>query len=356
MDANVDVKYDLIVIGGGSAGMAAAIYAAICQKKVLVFDAAGPSFDKPCGEGLLPSAIWALDRLGVKIPESRKLTGVKYVTDVGRTACADFPPSHGARGVRRRLLRNAMWQRALDLGVNIIQAPSHLVQISTEEVVVNNIKGAYLCIATGANRRILQDCGFACSDQTNKENIRFGMRRHLNAKPWSDFVEVYWREHCELYVTPVGDDCMNLAILSWQPFGFDQALELFPEVTQRLGKLSWDDEPAGRAPMRHRSSRVVSGRVLVAGDAAMFIDAMTGEGNSLAIRSGMAAARAIVKERPSLYRWYWLSVVWRYWLITAPVLWASRKPWLRRWILKFLVRWPGALQLGVNFICADPVS
>jgi flavin-dependent dehydrogenase len=44
---------DLIVIGGGSAGMAAAIRGALLGLKVMVFDPAGEDFDKPCGEGLM---------------------------------------------------------------------------------------------------------------------------------------------------------------------------------------------------------------------------------------------------------------------------------------------------------------
>ncbi|NDE91723.1 MAG: FAD-binding protein, partial [Alphaproteobacteria bacterium] len=89
-------NYDLIVIGGGSAGMAAAIYAAKFGKRVKVFDASGPNFDKPCGEGLMPPAIQALRQLGVEIPESCLLSGVKYFSNSGHSAYAGFANARSA--------------------------------------------------------------------------------------------------------------------------------------------------------------------------------------------------------------------------------------------------------------------
>jgi hypothetical protein len=184
---------------------------------------------------------------------------------------------------------------------------------------------------------------------------RFGLRRHVDVEPWSDKVEVYWRDRCELYVTPVDGRCVNLAILSWSPFGFEQGLDLFPEVKAKLADSKWNDAPAGRSPLYHSSARVQKGRILVAGDAALFIDAMTGEGNTLALKSGIAAAKAVVKGRPALYRWYWMVVVWRYCLITLPVLKASQSVWLRRRLLTLLAEYPFLLRWGVRFLSGDRV-
>jgi flavin-dependent dehydrogenase len=302
----------------------------------------------------MPPAIQALQQLGVQIPEASSLSGVKYFVGRGQSAYAPFGRSHLAMGIRRRLLRQSMWLRAAELGVVIAEKTADKVSVSHQSVCVNQDTADYLCIASGAHSRVLKDVGLRLSTRKKSQTQRFGLRRHVNVKPWSDCVEVYWRDHCELYVTPVSNKCVNIAILSWQPFQFDHILKLFPEVLAKIDGATWDDEASGRAPLLHRSSRVQSGRIFVAGDAALFLDAMTGEGNTLAIRSGMAVARAIMEGRPALYRWYWLQVVWRYWLLTAPVLLASRHLWMRNRLLNLVVGFPALLRIGVTFLSATP--
>jgi flavin-dependent dehydrogenase len=58
---------DVLVIGGGPAGLAAAIAARMKGFDVTVADGAQPPIDKACGEGLMPSTLAALRTLGVAI-------------------------------------------------------------------------------------------------------------------------------------------------------------------------------------------------------------------------------------------------------------------------------------------------
>ena len=59
---------DVFVIGGGPAGLAAAIAARQRGLRVVVADGARPPIDKACGEALMPDAITALERLGIAVP------------------------------------------------------------------------------------------------------------------------------------------------------------------------------------------------------------------------------------------------------------------------------------------------
>ena len=65
---------DVFVIGGGPAGLAAAIAARQRGFRVIVADGMRPPIDKACGEGLMPDGLAALERLGIRVPLSEPLT------------------------------------------------------------------------------------------------------------------------------------------------------------------------------------------------------------------------------------------------------------------------------------------
>src|SRR5580692_2845468 len=95
------VRCDVLIAGGGPAGLAAAI--ALRQKgmDVLVVDALRPPIDKACGEGLMPDAQRELARLGVAV--SRKdgaiFEGIAFLSERAQVA-APFAEGAGI-GIRR---------------------------------------------------------------------------------------------------------------------------------------------------------------------------------------------------------------------------------------------------------------
>ncbi|MFZ4434412.1 MAG: FAD-dependent oxidoreductase, partial [Microthrixaceae bacterium] len=98
---------DVLVIGGGPAGAAAAIVAAEAGARVTVFEKGLPGRDKICGDGLTPRAVAALDELGVDLGDAHRIDGLRMVAN--RTVRQlDWPgiapfPAHGAVWPRRRL-------------------------------------------------------------------------------------------------------------------------------------------------------------------------------------------------------------------------------------------------------------
>ena len=351
-DARITVgsRRDLIVIGGGTAGMAAAIYGAMLGLRVVVFDQAGEDYDKPCGEGLMPEALGSLATLGVEVSSSRKLNGVAYFDSSGRNVEARFNGERFGCGVRRRALRQAMWQRARSLGVEIIDQTVTRVETFADQILVEGISGEWACLATGTHDGLSRSLGLADPRPKRARPHRTGLRRHAKIAPWSDVVEVYWADDAELYVTPVGEDVVNIAILSWKAVSFDDALRLFPAVCQRLEGVVWDDTVGGLAPLAHRGQKLRRERMLLAGDAAGFLDAMTGEGNALALGAGMDVARLISRKQVWMYPIRWRMIVWRYWLVTTLVLWVSRPGFSRRMGLAVVMRAPWILRRGLAFL------
>src|SRR5712675_508650 len=111
---------DVFVIGGGPAGLAAAIAARQRGFQVVVADGAGPfAIDKACGEGLMPDSVAALRVLGIEVPErgNYPFHGIRFA---GANASVEARFGEGCGlGVRRTRLHELMVKRALEAGVSI---------------------------------------------------------------------------------------------------------------------------------------------------------------------------------------------------------------------------------------------
>ena len=84
---------DLLVVGGGPAGLATAIHAAEAGLEAVVAEPRPTPIDKACGEGLMPGAVNALAGLGVTVA-GHPLRGIRYLDDRHR-AEALFAPGPG---------------------------------------------------------------------------------------------------------------------------------------------------------------------------------------------------------------------------------------------------------------------
>src|SRR6185369_12194172 len=82
----------------------------------------------------------------------------------------------------------------------------------------------------------------------------------------------------------------------------------------------------GAGPFEQRAKRVVDGRVLLVGDAAGYLDPITGEGLRLGFVAAIAAVGAIRRERADGYEDAWRRLVRRYWWSTTALLALRRSP------------------------------
>jgi 2-polyprenyl-6-methoxyphenol hydroxylase-like FAD-dependent oxidoreductase len=343
---------DYAIVGGGPAGLAVAIFAALAGRRAVVIEKRRGPVDKACGEGVMPPGVTWLRRMGVVVrPEgAHPFRGIRYV-DGDVVAEADFVEGPGL-GIRRTELSSAMRSRAAVLGVDLredCQAGAFLEYADrvAMETTRGRIESRWLVGADGLHGRVRGAAGFEVAVGPRQ---RFGARRHFRLAPWSDLVEVHWGDGVEAYVTPVGPDRMGIAFLwsaaSGRTGDYDSFLARFPELRARLGSAEASPETTvlGAGPFDLNVEPIARGRVLLVGDAAGYLDAITGEGLSLAFAAAAALVEATLTEDVSGYPSAWERLRRQHMAVTRLVLRLTDHPSSRRRALQALSRCPDALR------------
>jgi menaquinone-9 beta-reductase len=337
---------DLLVVGGGPAGLATAIRARLAGLDATVLDRFHPPIDKACGEGLMPDAVARLREIGVEPPGSA-IRGIRYV-DGGLTAEGVFPQA-GGLGVRRLDLHESLVRRAEEVGVELRWGVSakglEEGGVATDQ---GPIRARWIVGADGLLSKVRLWAGLAGEPGPLR---RFGVRRHFAVAPWTDCVEVYWGPDCEAYVTPVGPDRLGLAMLwSGKTSSFDELIECFPTLRDRLAGAPEISRDRGAGPLHQKVLGVRRGNVALVGDASGYLDAITGEGMAVAFHQTAALVEAIVAGDLDSYAAAHRRISRLPDFMTSMVLALERRPRLRRRALRALAAEPALFSrlLGIH--------
>lgn len=334
------IHTDVFIVGGGPAGLATAIAARQRGLRAVVADCKRPPVDKSCGEGLMPHGVTALQSLGVAI-EARDgvpFRGIRFV-DHDLSAQADFPRMSGY-GMRRTTLHRLLMERARDAGVEMHWGAR--IQYGEAGAICadgEQVRSRWIVGADGQNSGVRKWAGL----QTKFEGApRYGFRRHYRLAPWSEHVEVHWNSRSEIYVTPTGATDVCVAVVTRNPrLRITEALKGFPAIAKRLAQAATTSKEMGAACVSRSLKEVSRGNVLLVGDASCTVDAITGDGLSLAIQQAVSMADGLARDDAEQYARAHQRIVRLPMMMSRLMLMLAERKWVRRRAITRLSNHPG---------------
>lgn len=326
---------DVFVAGGGPAGLATAIAARRGGFAVTLADVAYPPIDKTCGEGIMPDGLAALAKLGVVLPADQTFPfrGIRF-SDPESAVDASFTQGRGL-AIRRTRLHKILVDHAAELGV-VMHWGTRVTGITPDGVSVNgrNIRCRWLVGADGQNSRVRHWAGLEGATPGSR---RFGFRCHYRVVPWSEYVEVCWTDRGQLYLTPVGEDEVCLALITHEPHTrVDDALATFPAIMENLRGAQLITREQGAISRTLALPAVYKGSRALVGEASGSVDAITGDGLSMAFQHAEALVHALQQNDLGLYQAAHRKSARLPRLMSDLMLFMDRSPWLRRRALRAL--------------------
>lgn len=363
----------MLVAGGGIAGSAAALLLGRTGLTVELFERGTMPREKPCGEGLMPGGVAALERWGMaEAVGGEPFQGVRYrlgnLVAEGRFPAAAGHPATG-RGQRRWHLDRVLLEAAAatpgvaaHLGIGV---DGPLVE---EGRVVGLAAGgrahrARLVVAAdGLRSPLRRQLGL---EGPRPSRTRVGVRTHYRLapdQPHVPWVEVYVGGGYELYVTPLPDRELLVAglaeagqIMGGAASAFATWLVGQPHLAARLAGAERLTPFQGRAPLEAAVRRGYTPGCVLLGDAAGYVDPITGGGMTQA----MLCAELLAAYAPALVRGEDVAfarfdqarraLLRDYWLMTRAVLALARRRALAGAVLRGLdaAPWLFSHLLGV---------
>lgn len=319
------ITTDVLVVGAGPAGAAAAYWLARHGHDVTVVERKTFPREKTCGDGLTPRAVKQLVDMGVgpELERYHRYQGLR-ATGMGRELELEWPshpvyPQHGYV-VRRRELDGFVAANAERAGAHVLQGHEAVhpvidrgfvrgAQVQRADGSTVEIRAEYTIVADGANSRFGRALGtFRTREWPYGTAIRTYWQSPKHAEPWIESaLDVKDRNGNPMpgygWIFPVGDGTVNIGVgllSTFRDFKSVNTTHLLDAYAHQIAER-WEIDPG------HPESRPVSGRIpmggsvgpkagpthLVIGDAAGSVNPFNGEGIDYAYETARMAADVI---------------------------------------------------------------
>jgi 2-polyprenyl-6-methoxyphenol hydroxylase-like FAD-dependent oxidoreductase len=186
--------------------------------------------------------------------------------------------------------------------VSSTSAAVRLVSGERPEVVAraDRLRPRLVVAADGLMSHTRRGCGIETDVAPHR---RWGLRQHLDVAPWTDHVEVYFGQAVEAYVTPL-DHGTNVSFLwhrgaiasSDRASAFAAFARAVPTLARRIAGARALDRVRAAGPFLQAPRERARDGLLLMGDAAGYVDAITGEGVGLALSQAEVLGRTLVER------------------------------------------------------------
>jgi flavin-dependent dehydrogenase len=289
--------FDLAIIGGGPAGSSAAITAARAGVKVALFEARDFPRHKVCGEFVSAESLDLLAGLLHDATEAASCFASAPVIDRTRLFLAErvieaavSPP---ALSMTRHDLDALLWKAAQHTGVQARSNCEVGAYDGNGAFTIETSSGAYFAKAlmVAAGRWSL----FTLNRTLPPGPKWIGVKAHFRESNVTCSTDLYFFEGGYCGVQPVGSDTVNTCAMvrSDCATSLDEVFALHPRLAERAAGWQTLGQPISTAPLVYRKPQPVRDNIVFLGDAAAFIDPFVGDGISIALQSGRAAAECL---------------------------------------------------------------
>ncbi len=303
----IDKSFDVLIVGGGLAGLTAAIHLAGEGLQALVVEKATYPHHKVCGEYLSNEISPYLDFLGIQLPGAIPISQFQLSTVRGRSLKTTLPL--GGQGISRYTLDHILYRKALEKGATVLKDTVTSIKSNNGGFRVGTTAGnsisCYLVIGAYGKRSQLDrqlDRPFI-----KRKSPWLGVKGHYSIKDFPDHLvalHTFNGGYAGLSRTESG--MVNFCYLAhYKSFEKEKDVNSFtiktvaanPYLRAFLKEATpVFEQPLTIAQISFENKRAVENKILMCGDTAGLIHPLCGNGMAMAIHSAKIASELILNH------------------------------------------------------------